>query len=85
MRRSVLFVVPALMVLAACNDGPAHSGATDTGSPGIKSTAYLPPSPNEAGTGTNDMNSSLAVVGGQTTDASNPTPSGLPAASAALN
>jgi hypothetical protein len=54
-------------------------------SPGVKSTANLPPTPNDAATGSSTMNTSLAVVGGQVPDSSNPTPSGIPAASAALH
>jgi hypothetical protein len=77
-----------LIVLAAALFGAAACGGRDgpsDGSPGVRSTAYLPPSPNEAGTGTHELNSSFAVVGGQTTDPSNPTPSGLPGVSPALN
>ena len=75
----LIVLTAALLGAAACGDGPPD------GRPGVRSTAYLPPSPNEAGTGTHPLNSTLAVVGGQTTDASNPTPSGLPGASPALN
>jgi hypothetical protein len=75
----LIVVAVALLGAAACGDGAAD------GSPGVRSTAYLPPSPNEAGTGTHPLNTSLTVVGGQTTDPSNPTPSGMPGASAALN
>jgi hypothetical protein len=54
-------------------------------SPGVKSTANLPPAPNNAGTGSSAMNTSLSVVGGQVPDFSNPTPSGIPAARPALH
>jgi len=86
LKPSCLFVLAAaLFGAAACGgSGSGPEGPAD-GSPGVRSTAYLPPSPNEAATGSHDLNSTLAVVGGQTTDPSNPTPSGLPAASAALN
>ena len=73
-----------LLSIAACSGGGGDKLAAN-GSPGVRSTAYLPPMPNNAGTGTHEANTSLAVVSGQVPDASNPTPPGLPAASAALN
>ena len=79
----IIVLAVALFGAAACGGGGREASAD--GSPGVRSTAYLPPSPNEASTGTNSMNSSFAVLGGQTTDASNPLPAGLPAASPALN
>lgn len=52
-------------------------------SPGAASTANLPPTPNNAGTGSNSSNTPYAVYGGQLPDWSNPRPSGIPPASAA--
>jgi hypothetical protein len=53
--------------------------------PGVKSTAYLPPAPNDPATGNSTMNTPNAVAAGQIPDWSNPTPPGLPAASAPLS
>lgn len=80
----------ASLSMAACSGGGIHKmTAADheatTSSPGTRSAAYLPPSPNNAGTGNHDANTPLAVVGGQVPDTSNPTPPGLPSASPALN
>jgi hypothetical protein len=81
----------SLAAMAACGLAACH-GSIERGrampaeqSPGVKSTANLPPSPNHAATGSSTANSSLAIVGGQIPDASNPTPSGIPAASPALH
>jgi hypothetical protein len=71
--------------LAACDATPPSHDAAATGSPGVQATANLPPTANNAGTGSSDMNTSLAEVGGQLPDSSNPTPAGLPGASAVLN
>jgi hypothetical protein len=74
----------AVCGLTSCADGLGPRDVSQLDSPGVKSTAYLPPSPNDAATGSNTLNTSLAVVGGQTTDSSNPIPPGFPATSAAL-
>lgn len=75
-----LLVILVVCLLAACG----HARSTDT-TPGVKSTAYLPPAPNDAATGNSTTNTPNAVAAGQIPDWSNPTPPGLPAASGPLN
>ena len=88
MKSAVLAIAAAAIAcgLAACAGSMERGRAMPAeGSPGVKSTANLPPSPNHAATGSSTANTSLAIVGGQVPDASNPTPSGIPAASPALH
>jgi outer membrane PBP1 activator LpoA protein len=82
----ILPAIIAACLLAACGHAARQGSArsTETTS-GVKSTAYLPPAPNDAATGNSTTNTPNAVAAGQIPDWSNPTPPGLPAASAPLN
>ena len=82
-------ILPAILaacLLAACGHAARQGSArsTETTS-GVKSTAYLPPAPNDAATCISTTNTPNGVAAGQIPDWSNPTPPGLPAASAPLN
>ena len=82
----ILLAILVIWPLAACGHTARPGSARSTErTPGVKSTAYLPPAPNEAATGSSTMNTPNAVAAGQIPDWSNPTPPGLPAASAPLN
>ncbi|WP_332054788.1 hypothetical protein [Reyranella sp.] len=86
--RSAGLVLAALAVCTAgaCDRPAGHDRALPSDrSPGPRTTAYLPPAPNNAGTGSSTVNTPNAVAGGQLPDWSNPTPPGLPAASGPLN
>jgi hypothetical protein len=78
-------LLPLLSLAAAAACGVAACNGSTGESPGVKSTANLPPSPNRAATGSSTSNTPLAVFGGQIPDASNPTPSGIPTAGPALH
>jgi len=76
----VMLATMSLYGLSACNGGGSPSEAGQQQSPGMKSMANLPPSPNNAGTDSNAMNTPLAAVGGDLPDSSNPIPNGAPGA-----
>lgn len=83
-RVCLVLVVVAVCTVGACDRTVSHGALPGGRSPGVRTTAYLPPSPNNAATGSSTGNTPNAVVGGQIPDWSNPTPPGLPAASAPL-
>jgi hypothetical protein len=81
-----LLAILVVCLLAACGHAASQGSPRSTETtPGVKSTAYLPPAPNDAATGNSTTNTPNAVAAGQIPDWSNPTPPGLPAASAPLN
>lgn len=82
----ILLAILVVCLLAACGHAAWQGSARSTETtPGVKSAAYLPPAPNNAATGNSTTNTPSAVAAGQIPDWSNPTPPGLPAASAPLN
>ncbi len=88
MKPVALFLAAALAVgtASACDRSADRGQARPMDrSPGVASTANLPAAPNDAATGASTMNTPNAIVGGQIPDWSNPTPSGLPAASPAMH